>query len=81
MRWSSFPLTTTLISWLDRCLSTKYHHKNYFLCLTNIKGTLGLEVLDQLPEVEVLVLSVGGGGLMAGVAAYAKTGWILGDFH
>ena len=42
---------------------------------------MGLEVLDQLPEVEVLVLSVGGGGLMAGVAAYAKTGWILGDFH
>jgi len=37
------------------------------------QGTLGLEVLDQLPEVEVLVLSVGGGGLMAGVAAYAKT--------
>ena len=29
---------------------------------------------------EVLVLSVGGGGLMAGVAAYAKTGWIFGRF-
>ena len=66
---------------------------------------MGLEVLSQLPNVEVIVLSmcvwmcwcagvcggrglvasrkskvivlsVGGGGLLAGVAAYAKTGQI-----
>lgn len=32
-------------------------------------GTLGLEVLDDLREVGTIVLAVGGGGLMAGVAA------------
>jgi threonine dehydratase len=32
-------------------------------------GTLGLEVLEDLQEVDTIVLAVGGGGLMAGVAA------------
>jgi threonine dehydratase len=32
-------------------------------------GTLGLEIFDQLPELDVVVAPVGGGGLMAGLAA------------
>ncbi|GAB3591910.1 threonine/serine dehydratase [Angustibacter peucedani] len=32
------------------------------------QGTLGLELLDQLPDVDTVVVAVGGGGLMAGVA-------------
>ena len=32
-------------------------------------GTIGLEILQDLPEVDTIVLSVGGGGLFAGVAA------------
>lgn len=36
------------------------------------QGTLGLEVLDQVPEADTLVLAIGGGGLIAGVAAAAK---------
>lgn len=32
------------------------------------QGTLGLELADQLPEVETVVVPVGGGGLAAGVA-------------
>lgn len=32
-------------------------------------GTLGLEILEDLAEVDTIVLAVGGGGLMAGVAA------------
>ena len=32
-------------------------------------GTLGLELLDQLDDVDSVVVAVGGGGLMAGVAA------------
>jgi threonine dehydratase len=32
-------------------------------------GTLGLEILDDLDGVDTIVLAVGGGGLMAGVAA------------
>lgn len=36
------------------------------------QATLGLEVLDELPNAEVLVVPVGGGGLIAGVALAAK---------
>ena len=33
------------------------------------QGTCGLEILDQLPDVDVVVVPVGGGGLISGVAA------------
>ncbi len=36
------------------------------------QGTLGLEVTDDLPDVETIVVGVGGGGLIAGIAAAAK---------
>jgi threonine dehydratase len=36
------------------------------------QGTLGLEVLEQLPEVEALIVPVGGGGLIGGVALAVK---------
>jgi threonine dehydratase len=32
------------------------------------QGTLGVELLEQVPDVDTVVLAVGGGGLMAGVA-------------
>ncbi len=35
-------------------------------------GSLGLELLDDLPDVDVVVVPVGGGGLIAGVAAAIK---------
>lgn len=35
-------------------------------------GTLGLEILSQLAEVEAVVVPIGGGGLCAGVAAAVK---------
>jgi threonine dehydratase len=34
-------------------------------------GSLGLEILDDLPEADVIVVGVGGGGLIAGVAVSA----------
>lgn len=37
------------------------------------QGTLGLEILDQLPDVEAVIGSIGGGGLMAGVALAIKS--------
>ena len=37
------------------------------------QGTLGLEILAQLPDVETLVVPVSGGGLIAGVARAAKS--------
>src|SRR5690606_19472039 len=36
------------------------------------QGTLGLELWDELPGLETVVLGIGGGGLIAGVAAALK---------
>jgi threonine dehydratase len=35
-------------------------------------GTLGLEILEELPEVDTVFVPVGGGGLLAGVASALK---------
>jgi threonine dehydratase len=37
------------------------------------QGTAGLEILDQLPGVGTVVVPVGGGGLIAGIAAAVKS--------
>ena len=36
------------------------------------QGTLGLEILEQRPDVQTILVPVGGGGLLAGVAAATK---------
>lgn len=36
------------------------------------QGTLGIEILEQLPELDTLIVPVGGGGLMAGVATAVR---------
>ncbi len=36
------------------------------------QGTLGLEILEQCPEVRTIVVGVGGGGLAAGIAVAVK---------
>lgn len=36
------------------------------------QGTIGLEILEQVPEVDAVVVPVGGGGLVSGVAAAIK---------
>ena len=37
------------------------------------QGTLGVELLRQLPAVDCVVVSVGGGGLISGIAGYLKS--------
>jgi threonine dehydratase len=37
------------------------------------QGTIGLELLEQVPEMEIVVVPVGGGGLIAGVALAIKS--------
>jgi len=37
------------------------------------QGTLGLEVLEQVPDVKTVLVPTGGGGLLAGVAIAVKT--------
>lgn len=36
------------------------------------QGTLGLEVLDQVPDLETVVIPIGGGGLVSGMASVLK---------
>jgi threonine dehydratase len=36
------------------------------------QGTMGLEILEDLPEVETVIVPVGGGGMISGVAAAIK---------
>src|ERR1051325_9740774 len=38
------------------------------------QGTLGLEILQQHPEIEVIVSPIGGGGLIGGIACAVKEG-------
>ncbi len=37
------------------------------------QGTVGLEILEDLPEVDAIVIPVGGGGLLSGVAVAVKS--------
>ena len=36
------------------------------------QGTIGLELLEQQPDLEAVVVPIGGGGLIGGIAAYVK---------
>ena len=37
------------------------------------QGTIGLEILDQLPDVDAVIVPIGGGGLISGVAFAIKS--------
>ena len=36
------------------------------------QGTIGVEILEQLPALDAVFVAAGGGGLLAGIAAYVK---------
>jgi threonine dehydratase len=36
------------------------------------QGTLGLEILDQVPDLDTVVIPIGGGGLIAGISSVLK---------
>ncbi|MEG0029453.1 MAG: threonine/serine dehydratase, partial [Aurantimicrobium sp.] len=36
------------------------------------QGTLGLEILDEVPDVDTIIVPIGGGGLISGVASAVK---------
>lgn len=36
------------------------------------QGTIGLEILQQLPDVDIIMVPIGGGGLISGIASYCK---------
>lgn len=36
------------------------------------QGTIGLEILDDLPDVDIVLVPIGGGGLVSGIATAIK---------
>ena len=36
------------------------------------QGTLGIEIVDELPDVETVIVAIGGGGLIAGIATAVR---------
>ncbi len=41
-------------------------------CVIAGQGTIGLEILDEMPDVDAIVVPIGGGGLISGVAYAVK---------
>ena len=48
--------------------SFRYDHPNAIAAA----GCIGIEILKELPDTDAIIIPVGGGGLLAGIAAYAK---------
>jgi threonine dehydratase len=36
------------------------------------QGTVGVEILEDWPDVETIIVPIGGGGLISGIAAWVK---------
>lgn len=45
-----------------------YNHRDIIVG----QGTIGLELFDDLPDIETVIIGIGGGGLISGVAAAVK---------
>lgn len=43
------------------------------ICFYFLQGTTALEILEDLPQVDAVFVTVGGGALISGMAAYIKT--------
>lgn len=68
-----------VVSWQQRLEEEQLRRGSYLVhpfddpAVINGQGTVGLEILAALPEVRTVVVPVGGGGLIAGVAAAIKS--------
>jgi threonine dehydratase len=58
---------------LSRETGATYLHPFDDLSVIAGQGTLALEVLEQVPNLDTIVVPVGGGGLLAGVVTVVKT--------
>lgn len=64
-KWSRF-LQASVYRWFY--FSLRYDHPN----ILSGQGTLGLEIVEEVPDLDAVVIPVGGGGLLAGVAVAVK---------
>ena len=45
---------------------------NFYVRISSGQGTIGLELLDQLDEIDIVVVPIGGGGLISGILTAIK---------
>ncbi len=55
-----------------QCAGAVYFHPFADPAVVAGQGTVGIEILDELPDVETLLVAIGGGGLISGVAMAVK---------
>lgn len=68
----SYDETRAVADALGREQGLTYIHPFDDLNVIAGQGTIGLEIVDQLPELDAIVIPVGGGGLLAGVATVLR---------
>jgi threonine dehydratase len=59
-------------AWSERTGAVLIHPFNHVDVIAG-QGTVGLEVLEQCPDVKTIVVAAGGGGLVAGIAVAVKS--------
>ena len=62
---------TTLAQVVQETGSTVVHPYNNYRVITG-QGTAALELLEEIPDLDVIIAPVGGGGLLSGIAITAK---------
>ncbi|MBK5305982.1 MAG: threonine ammonia-lyase [Frankiaceae bacterium] len=60
------------VAWSERTGAVLIHPFDHADIIAG-QGTVGLELLEQCPDVKTVVVSAGGGGLVAGIAVAVKT--------
>ena len=45
------------------------------------QGTIGLEIIEDLPDVDIIIVPVGGGGLISGIATAVKAIRLSGPYY
>uniref|UniRef100_A0A914BW60 L-serine deaminase n=1 Tax=Acrobeloides nanus TaxID=290746 RepID=A0A914BW60_9BILA len=58
---------------LSRQKGMKYINGFDYPDVVSGQGTIGLEILEEIPDVDAILVPVGGGGLIAGIALAVKT--------
>ena len=78
-RYAAELVLVPVASWQQRLEEEQLRRGSYLVhpfddpAVINGQGTVGLEILAALPEVRTVVVPVGGGGLIAGVAVAIKS--------
>ena len=64
--------TTKLMPIVDELCASGFHFVHPWDDVIPGTGTIGLEILDDLPDADLVVVPVGGGGLIAGIATAVR---------